>query len=35
LKAKKEGMPPDQYDADLERILTELARVSSQIRAKS
>jgi len=35
LKAKKEGMPPDQYDAELERILTELARVSSQIRAKS
>lgn len=35
LKARKEGMPPDQYDAELERILTELARVSSQIRAKS
>jgi len=35
LKAKKEGMAPDQYDAELERILTELARVSSQIRAKS
>ncbi len=35
LKAKKEGMPPDQYDAELERILTELARVSSQIRSKT
>lgn len=35
LKARKEGTPPDQYEAELERILTELARVSSQIRAKS
>jgi hypothetical protein len=35
LKARKEGTPPDLYDAELERILTELARISSQIRAKS
>ena len=35
LKAKKESMPLDQYDAELERILTELARVSLQIKAKS
>jgi len=35
LKARKESMPADQYDAELERILTELARVSLQIRAKS
>ena len=35
LKARKEGMAAEQYDAELERILTELARVSSQIRAKS
>ena len=35
LKARKEGMPAEQYDIELERILTELARVSSQIRAKS
>lgn len=35
LKARKEGMPPDQYESELERILTELARVASQIRAKS
>jgi hypothetical protein len=35
LKARKEGMPAEQYEAELERILTELARVSSQIRAKS
>jgi hypothetical protein len=35
LKARKESMPPDQYDAELERIVTELARVSLQIKAKS
>jgi hypothetical protein len=35
LKARKEGMAAEQYEAELERILTELARVSSQIRAKS
>jgi len=35
LKARKEAMPPDQYEAELERILIELARISAQIRAKS
>jgi hypothetical protein len=35
LKARKESMPADQYEAELERVLTELARVSSQIRTKS
>ena len=35
LKARKESLTPDQYDAELERILTELARVSLQIRSKS
>jgi hypothetical protein len=35
LKARKESMPADQYEAEIERVLTELARVSSQIRAKS
>jgi hypothetical protein len=35
LKARKETMPPDEYEAELERVLTELARVSLQIKAKS
>jgi hypothetical protein len=35
LKARKESTPADQYDAELERLLVELARVSIQIRAKS
>jgi hypothetical protein len=35
LKARKESTPPDQYDADLEKILVEIARLSVQIRAKS
>jgi len=35
LKARKESLPPDQYAAELEAILTELARVSLQIKAKS
>lgn len=35
LKARKESTPPDQYDADLEKLLVELARLSAQIRAKS
>lgn len=35
LKARKESLPADQYDVELERILTELARVSLQIKAKS
>lgn len=35
LKARKESMPSDQYDAELERVLVELARLSQQIKAKS
>ena len=35
LKARKSSMPADQYEAELERILLELAKVSRQIRAKS
>jgi hypothetical protein len=35
LRARKDSMPPDQYDAELERIVLELARVSAQIRTKS
>ncbi|HEX7139932.1 MAG TPA: hypothetical protein VF219_18915, partial [Vicinamibacterales bacterium] len=35
LKARKESLSPDQYAAELEAILTELARVSLQIKAKS
>ena len=35
LKARKESAPPDQYDADLEKLLVEIARLSVQIRAKS
>jgi len=35
LKARKESTPADQYDAELETLLVELARVSIQIRAKS
>jgi hypothetical protein len=35
LKARKETTPPDQYDADLEKLLVEIARISAQIRAKS
>jgi hypothetical protein len=35
LKARKETMASDLYDAELEKILTELARVSLQIRTKS
>ena len=35
LKARKPSMPPDQYDAELERLLVELARVVQQIKAKS
>ena len=33
LKARKESTPPDQYDADLEKLLVEIARLSVQIRA--
>jgi hypothetical protein len=35
LKARKESTPPDQYDAELEKVLIEVARVGAQIRAKS
>ena len=35
LKARKESTPAEQYDAELERVLVELARISIQIRAKS
>ena len=35
LRARKETTPPDQYDAELEKLLVELARISVQIRSKS
>jgi hypothetical protein len=35
LKARRESLPQDQYAAELERILTELARVSLQLKTKS
>jgi hypothetical protein len=35
LKARKETMAPDQYDAALEKLLIEISRVGAQIRAKS
>jgi hypothetical protein len=35
LKARKESTPPEQYAAELEKILTELARISLQIKSKS
>ena len=35
LKGRKALMAPDAYDAELERLLLELARVSQQIRTKS
>jgi hypothetical protein len=35
LKARKESTPAEQYEAELERLLIDLARVSIQIRAKS
>ena len=35
LKARKESTPPDQYDAELEKLLIEIARISQQLRAKS
>jgi len=35
LKARKDALPPDQYDSELERLLVELARVSQQIRGKT
>lgn len=33
LKTRKEGMKPDEYDAALEKVLVELAKVSRSIRA--
>jgi hypothetical protein len=35
LKARKESTPPDQYDAELEKLLVDIARLAAQIRAKS
>jgi hypothetical protein len=35
LKARKESTPADQYDAELEKLLVDLARISIQIRARS
>jgi hypothetical protein len=35
LKARKESTSPDQYDAELEKLLIEISRVGAQIRAKS
>jgi hypothetical protein len=35
LRARKDSMPADQYDAELERLAVELARLSQQIRTKS
>jgi hypothetical protein len=35
LKARKESTPPDQYEAELEKILLEIARVGAQLRSKS
>ena len=35
LKARKETMAPAQYDADLESLLVEIARLSAEIRKKT
>jgi len=35
LRARKESMSPEQYDAELERLVLEIARISQQIRTKS
>jgi hypothetical protein len=35
LRAKKATMPPEQYEAELEKLALEIARVSAQIRSKS
>src|SRR5439155_6213318 len=35
LKARKDAMPPDQYDAEREKLVLALARVTQQIRTKS
>jgi len=35
LRAKKPTLPPEQYEADFEKLAIEIARVSAQIRSKS
>jgi hypothetical protein len=35
LKAQKASLPPEQYEAELERLLLELARIAHQIRSRS
>jgi hypothetical protein len=35
LKARRPSIPPDAYQAELERLLLELARVSAELRSKS
>jgi hypothetical protein len=35
LKARKESTPPDQYNAELEKLLVEISRIGAEIRAKS
>jgi len=35
LKARKESTPPEQYDAQLEKLLVDIARISQQLRTKS
>jgi hypothetical protein len=35
LRGSKSNVPPDQYEADLERLLLELARLDRQIRSRS
>jgi hypothetical protein len=35
LKARRSSMPPDAYQAELERLLLELAKVSAELRSKS
>ena len=35
LKARKESTPPDQYAAEMEKLLVEIARISQQLRTKS
>jgi hypothetical protein len=35
LKVRKATIPPDEYDASLERLLLEIARIDRQIRTKS
>ena len=35
LKARRSSMAPDAYQAELERLLLELARISAELRSKS